>query len=243
MLRWRSLRPLSGAPRPPHLAAPRGALEPVFTPNQFGVTVGPDGHVYVLGTDRTGAPDHLYVFEDDGTLLRAGAVPRDHALFADPDGHVYALAVTDALARTGEPPRAPFPSFALPELRTGETIALEDYRGRIVVLNFWASWCGPCRLEMPALDAYAGEIDSARVAVIGLNDDVNPDDARAFLAEFGIRYPSVKGQGHLKARYGYRGLPYTVILDRNLRLIRAIYGFGTTIAPIHEVVERELSSP
>lgn len=237
-LRWRSTRPLDPPPGPPRLVAPRGTLEVEFTPVHYGIAIGLDGQAYVLGAaDSAGTPDHLYVFDRDGVLVRAGPVPGGHALFADARGRVYALPASDALARTGEPERAVFPPFALPALLGGGTIDLERYRGRIVVVNFWASWCGPCREEMPALDAYARRVDTAQVAVIGLNDDVDPGDALAFLAELGgVSYPSGEGRGRLRARYGYRGLPYTVILDRELRIAKAIYGFGTSIRPVQEAV-------
>ena len=120
---------------------------------------------------------------------------------------------------------------------------LESYRGRVVVLNFWASWCAPCRKEMPLLDALAAELNPSEVAVLGLNEDVRPSDATAFLHEIGgVSYASAAGEGRLRDRIGYRGLPYTVVLDRELRIVKSFYGFGRSVDPIREVVLAELAS-
>jgi hypothetical protein len=85
------------------------------------------------------------------------------------------------------------------------------------------------------------ELDTARVAVIGLNEDVDASAARRFVSQLGIRYPSARGGGRLQARYAYRGLPYTVILDREQRVAKAIYGFGASVDPIRTVVHAELA--
>jgi hypothetical protein len=94
---------------------------------------------------------------------------------------------------------------------------------------------------MPMLDALARELDTARVAVIGLNEDVDASAARWFVSELGIRYPSARGGGRLQSRYAYRGLPYTVILDREHRVAKAIYGFGASVDPILTAVQAELA--
>jgi len=240
-------------PEPPRLGVREGTLTPRFTILQTGVTPGPDGLLYLLATSRPAglrpptdanpdSTDYLLAFDEDGTLLRAGAVPRGHAVFADARGGVHTIPPDVTLARTPEADRALFPPFELPDLEGPGRIALEEYRGRIVVLNFWASWCGPCRDEMPLLDEMAQAYDPDEVAVVGLNEDVTPSDALRFLEELGgVSYPNAQGEGRMKERYGYRGLPYTVILDREGRVARTIYGFGTTIEPIERAVGEELA--
>lgn len=118
---------------------------------------------------------------------------------------------------------------------------LEDHRGKVVVVNFWASWCGPCRREMPLLDAFARKLDPEQAVIIGLNEDVAPGAGLAFIEELGgIGYESGTGEGRLRRRYNYRGLPYTIVLDRDLRVARSFYGFGSSIDPIIEAVQQEL---
>jgi thiol-disulfide isomerase/thioredoxin len=102
------------------------------------------------------------------------------------------------------------PDFEL-TLFDGSTFHLADQRGKVVVLNFWASWCDPCREEMPALQAAAEAAgdDVVFVGVAAKND--NADDARAFADEFGITYPAGQDTGGDNRAYGPIQLAYNVI--------------------------------
>ena len=183
------------------------------------------------------------MFDREGRFVRSGRVSENDAIFADARGRIYGVPIGDALSRTGEPERAVFPAFDLPLLGGIGRTTLEAHRGKVVVLNFWASWCGPCRREMPLLATFANELDPDQAVLIGLNEDLDPEDALAFLEEIGgVGYPHGQGRGRLRNRYNYRGLPYTVVLDRDLRVIRGFYGFGSSIDPIEKTVERELSA-
>ena len=236
---------------PPTFQAIDGSAVPVFSVLQFGVVAGQGGILarrrgllYVLAAPRpeTG-PDHILVFDRaDGRLLRAGRVPQGSAVFADARGRVYVTSAEEGLRRAGDPNRAPFPPFDLPTLgRSTERTTLEEHRGKVVVVNFWASWCGPCRREMPLLDAFARELDPERAIIVGLNEDVSPGAGLAFIEELGgVGYESGTGGGRLRSRYNYRGLPYTIVLDRDLRVVRSFYGFGSSIDPIIEAVLQEL---
>jgi len=224
---------------------------PVFSVLQFGITAVEFGFLarrerllYVLAapTPEIG-PDHILVFaEADGRLLRAGRVPQRSAVPADARGRIYVTSEEAAQRWLGDPNRAPFPTFDLPILgRATERTTLEEHRGKVVVVNFWASWCGPCRREMPLLDAFARELDPERAIIVGLNEDVSPSAGLAFIEELGgVSYESGTGGGRLRSRYNYRGLPYTIVLDRDLRVVKSIYGFGSSIDPIIEAVQQEL---
>ena len=232
------------AVEPPWLDVVDGSVTPVFSVVQFGVVVGPDRLIYVLAaSERGGPPVYVLAFDQTGRFVRSGAITQNDAVFADAGGRIYTTRREDALSRTGEPERAEFPDFALPILGQDNQIDLESHRGRVVVLNFWASWCGPCRREMPLLEAFAKELNAEQATVIGLNEDLDPDDALAFIEEIGgVSYDHGEGRGRLRSRYRYRGLPYTVVLDRDLRVIRSFYGFGSSIDPIRRTVELELTA-
>ncbi len=94
---------------------------------------------------------------------------------------------------------------------------------------------------MPLLDAFARELDPERAIIVGLNEDVAPGAGLAFIEEVGgVGYESGTGGGRLRSRYNYRGLPYTIVLDRDLRVVKSFYGFGSSIDPIIEAVLQEV---
>ncbi|MPY94947.1 MAG: redoxin domain-containing protein [Acidimicrobiia bacterium] len=108
----------------------------------------------------------------------------------------------------------PAPTFRLPDLRDpARDIALADFAGRPVVLNFWAAWCGPCRREMPAFERLHHQLGD-RVAFVGINHQDGRSDALALLAETGVTYPSAHDPaGEVAQAYGlYRHAHHRVHL-------------------------------
>jgi peroxiredoxin len=134
---------------------------------------------------------------------------------------------TSQSARTGGPQALigdPAPIFPLRDDR-GAAVSLDAYRGRIVVMNLWASWCPPCRAEMPDLqrlaDAYAG----TGIAIVGVNEGESPARARAFADSLRIRFPIWIDAGQRYGRtYAALGLPTTVIVDRHGIVARGFDG-------------------
>ncbi len=105
------------------------------------------------------------------------------------------------------------PPLQLPCLTPGPMIDLSELGGGPVLINLWASWCGPCREEMPALQA-AHESYGEQVAFLGVNTEDTTETAASFLADFGITYPQVVDvDGDLLADLGAPGLPISVVLD------------------------------
>ncbi len=118
----------------------------------------------------------------------------------------------------------PAPDFVLTSF-DGERIQLSDYRGRIVVLNFWATWCPPCRVEAPVLQRAAERLDAVGVTILGV--DVWDDRAAAidFLNETGVTYPNAEDATRLiPVEYGVTGLPETFVIDRRGVLVRRWVG-------------------
>lgn len=104
-------------------------------------------------------------------------------------------------------------------------ISLAELRGTPVVLNFWASWCDPCRQEAPVLEAGWREAGQDGVLVLGLDMQDNPDDAREFLRKFNITYPNVRDGGKESfRRYGAIGIPETFFISARGEVVSHVVG-------------------
>jgi cytochrome c biogenesis protein CcmG/thiol:disulfide interchange protein DsbE len=109
----------------------------------------------------------------------------------------------------------PAPLFELPDLAHPESrIALNDFRGKLLVMNFWASWCDPCREEAPELARVARK-HAGRVNFLGVNILDGRDEALKYVDQYGIDYPSVRDSRAITAkRYGVSGAPETIFIDK-----------------------------
>jgi cytochrome c biogenesis protein CcmG/thiol:disulfide interchange protein DsbE len=129
----------------------------------------------------------------------------------DPD-----RSVDEALQR-GE--RADAPELVLPKLEGGGSASLDDYRGQVVVLNFWASWCKPCKEESPLLERWHRRIADRRATVLGVDMLDVTSDAEAFIAEYGLTYPMLKDRdGEGLETFGVVQYPETFVIDRQGRI-------------------------
>lgn len=110
------------------------------------------------------------------------------------------------------------PSFIL-ALFDGRVIRLEDFRGKAVLLNFWASWCIPCRAEARALEEAWQKYKERDVVFLGVNIQDKEEDARAFMKEFGITYLNGRDEsGKIAIDYGVWGIPETFFIDPQGRI-------------------------
>ncbi len=117
------------------------------------------------------------------------------------------------------------PSFALPRLDRGGTLDLGSLRGKVVVLNFWATWCGPCREELPRLQDAWVRYRNEDVVFIGVNTQDFKGDARGALRRYGMTYPNVyDAAGRVIARYGGIPLPKTFFVSPDGRIVGYYYG-------------------
>jgi len=110
------------------------------------------------------------------------------------------------------------PPFSLPAL-DGGSVSLADYRGRVVLLDFWASWCVPCRLSMPSIDAMARDLGS-EVVLLGVSLDRSEADARSYVdskhyTELVALYGSLGQTRSVAGDYGVLGIPRTFVIDRD----------------------------
>ncbi|HEX6460825.1 MAG TPA: TlpA disulfide reductase family protein [Thermoleophilaceae bacterium] len=124
--------------------------------------------------------------------------------------------IDDALA-AGRRPAAP--DLSLPRLGGTAPVALRAWRGKVVVLNYWASWCPPCRDESPLLERWQKRIAPRGGTVVGVDALDVTSDARAFMRRYGLTYPMLRdGDGHSQQRFGITGYPETFVIDRRGRI-------------------------
>jgi len=129
------------------------------------------------------------------------------------------------------PPRvgARAPAFALERLNGHGAVSLGSLRGKAVVLNFFASWCVPCKREAPLLEKVWRDYRSQGVVVLGIDTNDASNDARKFISAHALTYPTVGGGGGLTGRYGVQGLPVTYVLDKHGRVVG-----GAILGPVDE---------
>ena len=135
------------------------------------------------------------------------------------------------------------PSFAATTL-DGIPLTADSLRGRVVLVNFWATWCGPCRVEMPLLQAMHERHAARGFTLLGLSvDRAGEDVVRAFLRERGVTYPvAVVGAEAERAFGGVRGYPTSFLLDRNGEIRHAVIG-PLAPATLELAVRRLLDEP
>ena len=127
------------------------------------------------------------------------------------------------------------PDFTLTDLN-GDEFSLSDHKGKVIILDFWATWCGPCRMEIPGFvelqDKYGDD-----VVVVGVSlDKGGPKAVVPFAKEYEINYPVVYGDGTVVQAYGgIRGIPTTFIIDRNFNIQRKYVGYKP-----HSVFESDI---
>lgn len=122
----------------------------------------------------------------------------------------------------------PAPDFTL-QSSTGENVRLAEQRGQVVMLNFWASWCGPCRKEMPLLDAMSKRYSSAGFVLYGVNVEEDNTDAKKLLKELGVTFPALfDPESKASSLYNVDAMPTTVVIDKKgeIRFVNRGYKEG-----------------
>lgn len=149
-----------------------------------------------------------------GMVVGAGiGILAVNLLRADDSPRISTLS-TEAGSRQTLEIDAPAPDFELISL-SGEGTALEDFRGKVVLLNFWATWCGPCRLEMPAFQARFDSLGDD-LSVVAVNFDEAESDVQAFVDELGLTFDVLLDPGaEVQRLYQVRGYPTSYLIDQD----------------------------
>jgi peroxiredoxin len=132
------------------------------------------------------------------------------------------------------------PDFELSDL-SGRPARLHDFRGRVVLLNFWATWCAPCVEEMPALQLLAQELGPQGLTVVGVNAREPRSKVEAFVREHGLRFPVLlDADGRVGQAYQVFALPATFVVDRRGSLVGTVLGIRDWAGPDARAYLRQL---
>jgi cytochrome c biogenesis protein CcmG/thiol:disulfide interchange protein DsbE len=137
----------------------------------------------------------------------------------------------------------PAPVFALREVGTQRTVDITQYRGKPLVVNFWATWCGPCKAAMPSLQSLHEKYQGKAVEIIGVNvwekgEKLGPD----YMKDKGFTYSCLLKGDDLAKAYGIRGIPTLVLIDTDGTILHTGVGFGPNEEEhLAEMIDKELT--
>lgn len=151
-----------------------------------------------------------------------------------------ALAAAAPRAQAGVTPSAPAPDFTLRSAEGGN-LRLAELRGRVVLVNFWATWCGPCKIEMPHLNRLYEKYKSAGFVLLGVNIDEDPKQALALATRLGLRFPVLfDSDKAVSRRYALDSMPGTVLIDRDGKVRHVHKGYREGVEATYEAQVRAL---
>jgi thiol-disulfide isomerase/thioredoxin len=124
-------------------------------------------------------------------------------------------------------PPVPAPNWTLPAIQNAEgDLSLSQFKGKITYIDFWASWCGPCRLSLPALNSLNAEFDASKVQFIAVSIDVVEEDAWDFLERYAVDYPVViDTESDIARLFAVDGMPSGYLLDADGRVREIHIGY------------------
>lgn len=151
-----------------------------------------------------------------------------------------ALAVVTAGAFAAVAPKAPAPDFTL-KSSEGRNLRLAEQRGTVVLVNFWATWCGPCKQEMPHLNRLYGKYRSSGFTLLGVNVDEDPKLAMSLATKMGLQFPLLFDADKTVSKlYDLNSMPATVLIDRDGRVRYLHRGYRDGLEQAYESQIREL---
>src|SRR6266542_4191270 len=170
------------------------------------------GRPFMRGRRRAGPAARLIVLW--GLLVAGSPLPAEAA---DDDPFQVLSLIRPA-------PSSSAPDFAVPGL-AGPSLRLSDFKGRVVFLNFWATWCPPCKEEMPSMERLYRRFRERGFTMVAISIDANTPAVAPFVKRFGLTFPiGLDPKMEVATRYGLRALPTTVLIDRGGRMVAFAFG-------------------
>lgn len=138
---------------------------------------------------------------------------------------VWACLLLASAATAADSPRIAFPDIELYDVQ-GNPAKISDFRGTVVVVNFWATWCGPCRMELPELQKLYNDLGGKGLMVLAVNVDEMRQAVPAFLQRMKLSLPVYFVDRQTEAALGIGTIPFTLILDKEGKAVRAYPGYS-----------------
>lgn len=159
---------------------------------------------------------------------------------------LLAFAIALPLLARAQPSKSlvnrPAPQFARLDLEH-HRVDLAALRGKVVLLNFWATWCAPCRLEMPRFIEWQKQYASQGLQILGVSIDDDATPVRPFIEKLHVNYPILMGDARFGSQYGgVFGVPVTFLIDRQ-GIVRARFDGGVDLPTLEKQIRRLLSKP
>jgi cytochrome c biogenesis protein CcmG/thiol:disulfide interchange protein DsbE len=155
-------------------------------------------------------------------------------------GAVLGMKLAPQIAPVGVNSRAP--SFKAVDLATGDSVSLATYRGQVVLLNVWATWCEPCRIEMPSIQRLHDTLGKEGLKIVTVSiDQADSGTVKAFQREFGLTFTMLQDQSRaIEGIYQTTGVPESFVIDRDGRIVRKINGAHEWDSPADKEMFRRL---
>lgn len=135
----------------------------------------------------------------------------------------------------------PAPQFTLPNL-DGKQVSLKDFANKVIIIDFWATWCGPCRQEIPHLNRLYEDYRGKGLEIVGISMDTDePESIKKFTRDFRMEYTVVIGNESVAEDFGLLGYPTTIIIDRKGNIVKKYTGYQPAFIQEIEKTIKELS--
>jgi peroxiredoxin len=155
-------------------------------------------------------------------------------------GVVLAMKIRPQMNLIGAGSKAP--NFTVTDIRVNRQVSLADYAGKVVLVNIWATWCDPCRLEMPSMERLSQRLAGTDFRVLAVSVDKDgPEVVMKFVNDMGLHFDILQDRtGGVQGTLQTTGVPESFVIDRNGVIIKKVIGAAEWDAPVNETLIRRL---